>query len=186
MPGVVALDDVFAAVVELAVSEKKAEAAEREVVLVVALDGVRNDGKSDFVLRPMPAVAGIVTAEFHGLVHFGIREGFVLPFIPSEAAAKTQVRGHLLLGVVAKAILERAEAFMQGDGGSAHSILRRVRAVQEVLDCLAIGSHVRAIGVEENALRAFVVCDDSAAQLELGVLAVSSTQGPIHIDSIGD
>ncbi len=53
---VVALDDVFAGVAELAVSKQESEAAEREVGLVIALDGVGDEGYAELVVRARPAL----------------------------------------------------------------------------------------------------------------------------------
>src|SRR6185312_2745626 len=49
--GVVALEDIFACIVQMAVTEEKAKAAELEVVLVVALDGIGDECEAELVLR---------------------------------------------------------------------------------------------------------------------------------------
>ena len=51
MSVVVALEDVFAGVVEVAVAEQEAFAAESEVGLVVALDGVGDEGQAELIVR---------------------------------------------------------------------------------------------------------------------------------------
>src|SRR5258708_9803395 len=56
---VVALEDVFAGAVELAVAEEEAVAAVAEVVLVVALDGVADEGEADLVVCAGAAAAGV-------------------------------------------------------------------------------------------------------------------------------
>ena len=48
---VVGFEDVFAGVVEVAISEEEAFAAKREVLLVVVLDGVRDEGDTELVGR---------------------------------------------------------------------------------------------------------------------------------------
>jgi hypothetical protein len=154
---VVAFDDVFAAVVEVAVAEQEAEAAEFQILLVVGLDGVGDDGEADLVDGAMPAGSGVVGAEFDGLVHFGVGEGLVLALVPAEAAGDAEILRDFLLGVVAEAVFERAEVLVEGDGGHGDAVLRGVRAVEEVLDGFAIGAHVRAVGVEEHARGAFAL-----------------------------
>ena len=52
--GVVGLQNIFAAVVELAIAEQKAEAAIGEVGLVILLDCVRDEGDAGAVLLAMP------------------------------------------------------------------------------------------------------------------------------------
>src|ERR1035438_170857 len=74
MPRVVALDDIFAAIVEFAVAEQKAEAPIFQIILMVALDGVGDNGEAYFVQRAMPAGSGVVSARKDGLLHFCVRE----------------------------------------------------------------------------------------------------------------
>ena len=60
----------------------------------------------------MPAGSGVVAAGLDGLVHLGVGEGLVLALVPSEAAKDAQVVRQLLLGVVAKAVFERAKVLV--------------------------------------------------------------------------
>src|SRR5215475_5914222 len=99
VPVVVRLDDVFTAVVQVAVAEQKTEAPQPQVVLVIALDRVRDKNQSDLVDGPMPARAEIVRSSFHRLIHFGVSERLVLAFVPSKSAKGAEVRCQLLLGV---------------------------------------------------------------------------------------
>ena len=52
--GVISLQNIFAAVVELAIAEEKAEAAIGQVGLVILLDGVRDKRESGAILFAMP------------------------------------------------------------------------------------------------------------------------------------
>ena len=126
VPGVVALHDILAAVVEVAVAEQEAEAAQFQVVLVVPFDSVRDEGEADLVDRAMPAGSGIVGTQFDRLIDLRVCEGLVLTLVPAEAAKDAQVLRNLLLGVVAEAVFERAEVLVKSDGGNSHSKLRRV------------------------------------------------------------
>ncbi len=114
--GVIGFDDVFAAVVEGAIAEQKAEPTQAQIVLMVAFDGVGDHGKACFVCGAAPTRAGIVGACFDGLVHLCVCEGFVLALIPTEAAEDAQVWSEFLLDVVAEAVLECTEVFVQGNG----------------------------------------------------------------------
>ncbi len=57
-----------------------------EVPLMVALDGVRDEGQADLVVIAVPAFAGVVGAEGDGLVDFGVGVGLVLALVPAETA----------------------------------------------------------------------------------------------------
>ena len=180
VPVVVAFEDVFAAVVELAVAQQEPQPAIFQVVLVVALDGVRDHGDAELVLGAMQAAHGVVAAKLHGLVHLGVGEGLVLALVPAEAAEGAQVAGDVLLGVVAEAVLEGAEVLVGGDGGGG------VDAGEVGLDGLAVVAHVGAVGEEEDALRAFLAGHDALAQLELAVVGAGAAEGPVQIDAVGD
>ena len=95
--GVVGLEDVFAAVVESAVAEQKAEAAVREIVLVILLDGVGDEGDAGAVLLAMPPCAVRADAFGESLVDFGVGEGFGLAVVPSEAGEGGEVAGEILV-----------------------------------------------------------------------------------------
>jgi len=56
MPVVVALDNIFAAIVQIAIAEQKAESAQLQIFLVVGFDGVGYKCDTDLVDRAMPAL----------------------------------------------------------------------------------------------------------------------------------
>src|ERR1017187_7957506 len=103
----------------------------------------------------MPAGSCVIRAGLHGLIDLGIGEGLVLAFVPAEAAKDAQILSDLLLSVVAQAVFERAEMLVARDVGDSDPILGGVGAIQKVNDSFAVRSHVGAVGVEENSLRAF-------------------------------
>ncbi len=82
---VVALQNVFAGVVQFAVAEEKAEAAELQVVLMIFFDGVGDEGQAELVVGARPRAAGVVAAERDGLVDLGVGVGLVLAFVPADA-----------------------------------------------------------------------------------------------------
>ena len=59
MRGVVGLDNIFATVIQTAVSEKKAQASVGEIKLMIFADGVRDDRYARAILVPVQ----------HGTVH---------------------------------------------------------------------------------------------------------------------
>src|SRR5271166_1568305 len=91
--GVVGLQNIFAAVVQLAVAEEKTEAAIGEVGLVVLLDGVRYKSDSCAILLTMPPGAVRAQSAIYGLIDFGVSEGFGLAVIPAYAGESGEVAG---------------------------------------------------------------------------------------------
>ncbi len=93
MPVIVTFDDILATVFEVSVTEQKAQASVVEVVLVISLDGIGDEGEANLIDGAMPAGAGIIGAYLKGLVHFGVGEGFMLALVPTEAAKHAQILG---------------------------------------------------------------------------------------------
>jgi hypothetical protein len=60
---VVALENVFAGVVQLAVAQQEAEAAKLQIVLVIFFYGVGDEGEAELVEGARPRSAGVVAAE---------------------------------------------------------------------------------------------------------------------------
>ena len=116
--GVVGLEDIFAAVGEVAVAEEKAEASGGEIVLVIFLDGVADEGDAGAVLLAMPPRAVRAHAFGEGLIDFGVGEGFGLAVVPSEAGEGGEVVREILLEVDAESVLARDVPGMVGDVGS--------------------------------------------------------------------
>src|ERR1700734_2609774 len=136
MPGVIALDDVLATIVQAAVTEDKTEAAISQVILVILLDGVTDEGGTDFIGRPVPACARIVAGNHYGLRVFGVGIGLFLVIVPAEARADAEILGDLLGVVPAEAILHGAEALNRDDvgplGEAGEVILHRQSVVAHV------------------------------------------------------
>src|SRR6478736_10542497 len=111
---------------------------------MIALDGVGDYRETNFVCGAMPACRDVVGTNFYGLVHLSVSEGFVLPFIPTEAAEDAQVGSQFLFGVEAEAVLECAEVFVKGD------CWRGIGAIEKRVHGFAVRAHVSAIGKEEE------------------------------------
>jgi len=75
--GVVGLDEGLAAVVQAAVAEQEAGAAEREVAAVVVGQAVRDRGDAELVAGAAPGRAAQVGAGRDGVVDLGVRERLV-------------------------------------------------------------------------------------------------------------
>src|ERR1039457_6394377 len=93
----------------------------------------------------MPARSSVIVANLDRLIDLGVSKRFVLALVPSEAAEDAQILCQLLLGVIAKAVFQRAEMLVPGNRW------RLVDAGEIRLDRLAINAHVRAIGIEQQA-----------------------------------
>ena len=114
-------------VVQVAVAEQEAEAAELQILLVVFLDGVGDEGHAELVVGPRPAAAGVVAAELEGLIDLGVGEGLVLALVPAEAGEDAEILGQLLLGVEAEAVLYGAELSYETTMFGCWSLCRRGR-----------------------------------------------------------
>src|SRR5579875_543030 len=115
MGGVVGLENVLTGVVQGAIAEEEAFAAQGEIGLVVALDGVCDPNHADLVVGATPAVAGHVAANFKGLVDLRVAEALMLAFVPAEAAEGANVGGELLLEVEPDAVLHGGARGVGGD-----------------------------------------------------------------------
>ena len=145
MQGVVGFDDILAAIVEIAVAKNEAETTKVQIILVVAFDRVRDYRQTNLVCGSMPAHRDVVCTDLYSLVHFSVGVGFVLSFVPTEAAKDAQVGGQFLFSVEAEAVLERAEVCVKRD------CRRGIGAIEKRIDCFAIRAHVSAIGKEQEA-----------------------------------
>ena len=91
MPVVVALHDILAPVIELSIAQQKAQSTQPQVLLVIALDCVRNKGEPKLVVGTRPRAAGVVSAKFNSLVDLGVSKGFVLAFVSAETSEDAKV-----------------------------------------------------------------------------------------------
>ncbi len=76
MNRVVGLQNVFAAVVQVAVAEEETESSGGQIVLVIFFDGVADEGDAGAVLLAVPPCAIGSNALDESLVDFGVGEGF--------------------------------------------------------------------------------------------------------------
>src|ERR1035441_1902080 len=106
---VVPLQDVFASIRQTAVAEQETLAAMVQIILVVALDGVGDKRNTRFVVQAMPTAAVVIAAEENRLADLCVGERFALVVVPAESCEDAQTVGDLLLGIEAKAVLDRAE-----------------------------------------------------------------------------
>jgi hypothetical protein len=144
MQVVVALEDVFAGVVQLAVAQQKAQTAKLQVRLMIRLDSIRNKSHAEPVERARPRSSGIVAAELDSLVDFRVSKGFVLALVPANAGKGAQIRRQLLLRVEGEAVLHRAERLVLGD------VRRRIFPRDKGLVGDAIKPHMRVVDVAQD------------------------------------
>jgi hypothetical protein len=89
--GVVSLQNSFAAVVQVAIAEEKAQTAVGEVYLMVFLDGVRDESEPGSILLAVPPCAACANAGRDGLINLGIGEGFSFAVVPTNAGKRGDV-----------------------------------------------------------------------------------------------
>src|SRR5579872_969117 len=179
MERVVGFQDIFSAVVEMTVAEQETEASRGKIVLVILLDGVGNERQARAVLLAMPPGAVGADSLIEGLINFRIGEGFGAAVVPPEAGEGSEIARQVLLQIQAESVLARDVPGMIGDVGSCASVLG--------LDHLiAVDTHVRGIGVGENANYASLLRQDAAAEFVFEILGVYLPRFPDEIDAVGD
>src|SRR5712691_9909101 len=107
MERVISLDNIFAAVIETAIAKQKAMAAEREVLVMIARDAIRNKnqtGAIEFSIPPLSVAAG---ADLRRLIHFRIGKRLMPAFVPSPPAEHAHPAIERLLEITAESILDR-------------------------------------------------------------------------------
>jgi len=181
---VVSFDDVFATVVQFAVTEQETEATVGQVVLVVFLDGIADEGHAQLVVGAGPSASGVVAAERDGLIDLGVGEGLVLALVPADAGEGAEVPGHFLLGVEGEAVLYGAELPVCDDVGLG------ILSGEEGIYGVTIEAHVGMVDEAEHADGAFAVGGDEwteqrFTELELHILSTGAADGPVEVDAVG-
>jgi hypothetical protein len=161
--GVVAFEDGFATIGQAAVAKQKTQTAEREVLLVIALDSVRDKCHSGAIVFAIPAIAVETEAELDRLINFRIGVRLGLAIVPAETHVGAHPGIELLFEVESEPILTRD---LQG---MIRNIRRRRQTGEEVLVRNAIDSHVCAIVVSEHAHDSLSLGNESAMKDELDV-----------------
>src|SRR5216683_667247 len=139
MKRVITFDDVLAPVVQASFAQQKAQAAQREVLLMVPRDAVRIKYQTGAVEFPVPRLAVDAGAELHCLVHFRIRERFMPALVPSPSAKHAHPVIERLLEIHAETVLDGCPERMCGD-------IRRSRYPgKKIVHRFAITSHVGVI-----------------------------------------
>src|SRR5260370_24128075 len=136
---VVGLDDIFTPVTQPPVAQQKAQATEREVLLMVSRDAVRIKYQTGAVEFSMPRLAVDAGADLHGLVHFRIRARFMPAFVPSPSAKHAHP-------VIERLFEIHAETVLDGCPERVCSDIRRSRYPgKKIVHRFAITSHVGVI-----------------------------------------
>src|SRR5579862_131845 len=161
--GVESLDNFFGAVSEIAITEEKSEAAEREIFLVGFDDAIGDEDGSHSVIAPLPAIAFRKSAKLNGAVHFGVFVGFVAAIAPAEAAENAKLRRDFLLEIQAEAVTVAPFA------ASADDIRYRRLAILEIAKRLFVVAHVRLIQIAEEADDAVAMENAIAARFEFEI-----------------
>src|SRR6476660_2312631 len=113
--GVVHLYDIFAAIVETAITQQKSRAAEREIFLMIPRNAVGNKGDAGAIQCSSPSPTVCRYPDLRGLVHFGVGVRFVPTFVPAPASERGEPVVERLLEICAEAILHRGAKRMGDD-----------------------------------------------------------------------
>src|SRR6266576_1375262 len=96
---VVDLANGLAPVVQVSISQQESSTAQFQVELVVGLDGVRHQHRSQPVRFSPPSISRIIGAYCDRLVHLRIRVRFVLTLVPAKAGKGAHRTGYGLFHV---------------------------------------------------------------------------------------
>src|ERR1700688_3033318 len=102
----------FAPVIETAIAQQKAVAAQRQIFLVISRNSVRNKNDPGAVEFSAPALSGGSSAQLHGAIYFGVGVGLMAAFVPAPASENTEPIVEWLFKVCAKAVLYGGEQWM--------------------------------------------------------------------------
>ncbi len=106
MQRVVRFNDVFPAVGEPAVTQKKTLAAKREILLVIARDSVGHKRKPGAIESSSPTQAACAHSEFDGLVDFRVGIRFVPSLVPAPSPKQADPIVNRLLEICAEAVFD--------------------------------------------------------------------------------
>ena len=91
---IVTLKDFFPAIVQGAIAEQKTQPAQREILAMLGRKSIEHEGRANFVVFAMPALARKIGAKGGGASYFGISERFVMPVVQAHAQKGAQRRRH--------------------------------------------------------------------------------------------
>src|SRR5579859_3027464 len=178
--GVIGFENIFTAVVEAAVAQKKADATEGQVLLMVARDAIGDEGEAGAIEFAVPALAAGAQADERGLVVLGVSEGFVAAFIPAPAGEDAEPVIQGLLEIDAETVFDGGLQRMRDDFGNGSE------AGLKIFDGLAIAAHVGVIDVGEEADNAFAAGKNGAVELDFGVFGVGASEVGVEVNTVGD
>src|SRR5216683_3937815 len=175
---VVSLSNVLAPVTEASVAQQKAMATEREVLLMIARDTIRNKSHAGAIEFSIPTLSAAAGANRRRLIHFRIGERLMPAFVPSPPAEHAHPAIERLLEIDAESILGRRLQGMRRDirfGGP---------ACQKIVDRFSVTSHVRVIQKTQEADDSFLMPNQRAMQFDLDIFRVRPAHVRIQMDSI--
>src|ERR1700688_5203426 len=105
MQRVIGFLNSFTPVIEAAVTQQKAIAAQRQILLVISRNAIRSKSYSRAVEFSVPALAGRSRTQLHGAVHFRVSIGLMAAFIPAPAPENTEPIVEWVFEVCAEAVL---------------------------------------------------------------------------------
>src|SRR6266850_2915510 len=170
MQGVVALDNVFPAVGQPAVPQKKARSTQLQILLVVARNPVRNKNNSGAIEFSVPPPAAGASSELHRLIHLGVRKRFMPAFIPAPSAENTHPGIQWLFEIHAKSVFEGSTERMSRD------VWFGCQTRQKKIKCLTVAPHVGVIDESQKTDNAFLMPHHRPMQFKLEVFRVRAAQ----------
>src|ERR1700688_3147609 len=143
MQRVIHLLNVFASVIETAIAQQKAIAAQRQILLVISRNSIRSKSYTRAVEFSVPALAGRSRTQRHGAVHFRVSIGFMAAFIPAPAPENTEPVIEWLFEVCAETVLYGGEQRMGGNFWDCS------QTCKVIVDGFAVASHVGVIHIRK-------------------------------------
>ncbi len=179
MERVISLDNILAAVIETAIAEQKAMTTEREVLLMIARNAIRNKNYTGAVELSIPFLSVPTGADLHRLVYFRIGKRLVPAFVPSPPAEHAHPAIERLLEIAAKPILDRRSQEMSGD------IRHSGPARQKIVDRFSIAAHVGVIDETQETDNSFPMPKHRAVEFDLDIFRTGPAHFRIEVNAVG-
>src|ERR1700730_1728451 len=182
MNGVKGFQDIFSAIVKLAIAKQKTIATISEIARVIVANAVADEGQAEAIEFPSPATSTAADTDLPGLVYFCVGIGFVLALIPTPSAENAEPVGERLLEVDSETIFHGGRERVRGDFRP-----RGHRICEPGVNGLAVIPHVGVIDEAQQADDADVLFGkDVTADLEFEIFRASAAHVRIQMNAVGN
>jgi hypothetical protein len=172
------LENVFAAIVQMAIAQQKTLSTQRQVKAMVPRKCVRRELSTSAIQSATPFFPVRSYPERHSLVDLGVSERFLSSFVPAKASKRGQPTAQALLQVPAKTIL----------GCRTKRMIRDVRnsrfTVFKLLNRYAIVPHIRVIDVAHQPDHSVSVREETLAQFEFDIFRTGAGKIPLQVNKV--